>query len=123
MLRVIDPLDTSSLNHSLHIGSKLWWCSCSIQLLVPQIMILKEQLKDSSKVSFRVQYPHNSENISREDCREFKQTRYACRILLRPLTAVEVMKLRVSALSVASLYCIRAISRCVSVVEAVVMPQ
>ncbi|KAI3833657.1 hypothetical protein MKX03_022435 [Papaver bracteatum] len=97
-----------------------------------------------SLVSFRVQYPHDSENISREDRREFKQTRYAVADVLIDAASVlggEVtlkilyMKLVEAAHSCrsdetwdwrpseASLYCIRAISSYVSVVEAEVMPQ
>ncbi|RZC80045.1 hypothetical protein C5167_042621 [Papaver somniferum] len=97
-----------------------------------------------SLVSFRVQYPHDSENISREDRREFKQTRYAVADVLIDAASVLGGEVTLKILymklvedthscrsdetwdwrpSEASLYCIRAISSYISVVEAEVMPQ
>lgn len=97
-----------------------------------------------SLVSFRVRYPENPQNLSKEDLREFKQTRYAVADVLNDAASIlggEVtlkilyMKLVEGAslcrsdetgkwcLVEADLYCIRAISDYVSTVETEAMPQ
>ncbi|XP_010272151.1 PREDICTED: transportin MOS14 isoform X2 [Nelumbo nucifera] len=97
-----------------------------------------------SLVSFRVQYPQDYQDLSREDLKEFKQTRYAVADVLSDTASVLggeatlkilYMKL-VEAVSncrnnepcewrpaEAALYCIRAIANYVSIVEVEVMPQ
>jgi transportin-3 len=97
-----------------------------------------------SLVSFRVQYPHDYSELSKEDQRDFKQTRYAVADVLidaalvlggEPTLKILYMKL-VEAVSncqndersdwrpaEAALYCIRAISDQVSSTEPEVMPQ
>ncbi|KAF9624704.1 hypothetical protein IFM89_012997 [Coptis chinensis] len=97
-----------------------------------------------SLVSFRVQYPEDHQNLSKEDLKDFKQTRYAVGDVLIDAASVlggEVtlkilyMKLVEAVGSCrsdgtcqwrpaeAALYCIRAISEYVSLVEAEVLPQ
>ncbi|KAF5195980.1 Transportin mos14 [Thalictrum thalictroides] len=97
-----------------------------------------------SLVSFRVQYPEDHQNLSKEDLKDFKQTRYAVGDVLIDAASIlggEVtlkilyMKL-VEAVGTcrndemcdwrpaeAALYCIRAISDHVSFVDTEVMPQ
>ncbi|KAK6920787.1 Exportin-1/Importin-beta-like [Dillenia turbinata] len=97
-----------------------------------------------SLVSFRVQYPEDYQNLSKEDVKDFKQTRYAVADVLVDAACVLggdatlkilYMKL-VEAVATcgngensewcraeAALFCIRAISDYVSVVEAEVMTQ
>ncbi|XP_057746583.1 transportin MOS14 [Arachis stenosperma] len=97
-----------------------------------------------SLVSFRVQYPEDYQDLSYEDLKEFKQTKYAVADVLTDAASVLggdatlrilYMKL-LEAVSghgnnehkdwrpaEAALFCIRAISNYVSVVEAEVMPQ
>ncbi|PPD92809.1 hypothetical protein GOBAR_DD10241 [Gossypium barbadense] len=114
-----------------------------IQVIVPQVMSLQAQLRDSSKVSSRVQYPDDYQNLSYEDLKEFKQTRYAVADVLTDAasvlggdTTLQILYMKlVEAVSScrneqsewrpaeAALFCIRAISNYVSVVEANVMPQ
>ncbi|KAJ7956308.1 putative Transportin [Quillaja saponaria] len=98
-----------------------------------------------SLVSFRVQYPEDYQDLSHEDLKEFKQTRYAVADVLIDAASVLggdatlkilYMKLLEAVASrgndeknsewrpaEAALFCIRAISNYVSVVEAEVMPQ
>ncbi|KAK9116972.1 hypothetical protein Sjap_015919 [Stephania japonica] len=97
-----------------------------------------------SLVSFRVQYPQDYRDLSREELRDFKQTRYAVGDVLTDAASVlggEVtlkilyMKLLEAVGSSttdqtwewrpaeAALYCMRAISSYVPLVEAEVMPQ
>lgn len=94
-------------------------------------------------VSFRVQYPQDYQDLSKEDLKDFKQTRHAVADVLIDAASVLggeatlkilYMKL-VEAIArcgnehsewrpaEAALYCIRAISGYVSVVEAEVLPQ
>ncbi|KAK4370861.1 hypothetical protein RND71_010336 [Anisodus tanguticus] len=97
-----------------------------------------------SLVTFRVQYPQDYSDLSMEDQKDFKQTRYAVADVLidaalvlggEPMLKILYMKL-VEAIShcgkdqhsdwrpaEAALYCIRAISDYVSDIEAEVMPQ
>ncbi|XP_057419400.1 transportin MOS14 [Lotus japonicus] len=97
-----------------------------------------------SLVSYRVQYPEDYQDLSYEDLKEFKQTKYAVADVLTDAASVLsgdatlrilYMKL-LEAVSghgnseqkewrpaEAALFCIRAISNYVSVVEAEVMPQ
>ncbi|KAJ7945933.1 putative Transportin [Quillaja saponaria] len=96
-----------------------------------------------SLVSFRVQYPEDYQDLSYEDLKEFKQTRYAIADVLSDAALVLggdatlkilYMKLLEAVASrgndensewrpaEAALFCIRAISNYVSVVEAEVMP-
>ncbi|KAI3997606.1 hypothetical protein MKX01_011023 [Papaver californicum] len=105
-----------------------------IQLLVTQVMNLRKQLKDSSKVSFRVQYPITLQHFKRGP-QEFKQTRYASILGGEVTPKILYMKLVEATHSCrsdetwdwrpseASLYCILAMSSYVSVVEADIMPQ
>lgn len=97
-----------------------------------------------SLVSFRVEYPQDFLDLSHEDRKEFKQTRYAVADVLTDAASVLggdatlqiLYKKLVEAVSrcgngennewrpvEAALFCIRAISNYVSVVEAEVMPQ
>ncbi|GMY24089.1 transportin MOS14 isoform X1 [Fagus crenata] len=97
-----------------------------------------------SLVSFRVEYPQDYLDLSHEDRKEFKQTRYAVADVLTDAASVLggdatlqiLYKKLVEAVSrcgngennewrqvEAALFCIRAISNYVSVVEAEVMPQ
>ncbi|XP_022737450.1 transportin MOS14-like isoform X3 [Durio zibethinus] len=96
-----------------------------------------------SLVSFRVQYPQDYQDLSYEDLKEFKQTRYAVADVLTDAASVlcgdatlQILYMKlVEAVSYcgneqsewrpaeAALFCIRAISNYVSVVEANVMPQ
>ncbi|TYJ25889.1 hypothetical protein E1A91_A07G079800v1 [Gossypium mustelinum] len=96
-----------------------------------------------SLVSSRVQYPDDYQNLSYEDLKEFKQTRYAVADVLTDAasvlggdTTLQILYMKlVEAVSScrneqsewrpaeAALFCIRAISNYVSVVEANVMPQ
>ncbi|KAE8124129.1 hypothetical protein FH972_019038 [Carpinus fangiana] len=97
-----------------------------------------------SLVSFRVQYPQDYHDLSHEDRKEFKQTRYAVADVLIDAASVLggdatlriLYKKLVEAIAgcgngensewrpvEAALFCIRAISNYVSVVEAEVMPQ
>ncbi|KAL5722448.1 Transportin mos14 [Ranunculus cassubicifolius] len=97
-----------------------------------------------SLVSFRVQYPENHHDLSKEDLKDFKQTRYAVGDVLNDAASVlggevtlKILFLKlVEAVGTcgngescdwrpaeAALYCIRAISDYVSSVEAEVMPQ
>ncbi|KAG2675749.1 hypothetical protein I3843_12G021500 [Carya illinoinensis] len=97
-----------------------------------------------SLVSFRVQYPQDYLNLSHEDRKEFKQTRYAVADILIDAASVLggdatlqiLYKKLVEAVSCcgngeknewrpaeAALFCIQAISNYVSIVEAEVMPQ
>nr|GMC60457.1 transportin MOS14 isoform X1 [Ipomoea batatas] len=111
-----------------------------IQVIVPQVMSLKPQLRDPSKVTFRVQYPQDYSDLSREDQKDFKQTRYAvadalidAALVLGGEATLKILYMKlVEAVSCcatdwrpaeAALYCIRAISDFVSVVDAEVMPQ
>ncbi|XP_042952544.1 transportin MOS14-like isoform X3 [Carya illinoinensis] len=98
----------------------------------------------SPQVSFRVQYPQDYLNLSHEDRKEFKQTRYAVADILIDAASVLggdatlqiLYKKLVEAVSCcgngeknewrpaeAALFCIQAISNYVSIVEAEVMPQ
>ncbi|MED6148223.1 Transportin mos14 [Stylosanthes scabra] len=97
-----------------------------------------------SLVSFRVQYPEDYQDLSYEDLKEFKQTKYAVADVLTDAASVLggdatlrilYMKLLEAVAghgnnehkdwrpAEAALFCIRAISNYVSVVEAEVMPQ
>ncbi|PKI63167.1 hypothetical protein CRG98_016352 [Punica granatum] len=97
-----------------------------------------------SLVSFRVQYPQDYQDLSHEDLKEFKQTRYAVADVLIDAasvlggdTALKILyvKLMEAVASYgngeqsewrpaeAALFCIRAISNYVSVAESEVMPQ
>ncbi|CAK9184734.1 unnamed protein product [Ilex paraguariensis] len=97
-----------------------------------------------SLVSFRVQYPHDYSDLSKEDQKDFKQTRYAvadvlidAALVLGGEATLKILYMKlVEAVSSgrndersewrpaeAALYCIRAISDYVSVVEAEIMPQ
>ncbi|XP_017973541.1 PREDICTED: transportin MOS14 isoform X2 [Theobroma cacao] len=96
-----------------------------------------------SLVSSRVQYPQDYQDLSYEDLKEFKQTRYAVADVLSDAASVlggdatlQILYMKlVEAISCcgnehnewrpaeAALFCIRAISNYVSVVEANVMPQ
>ncbi|PON86109.1 Coatomer beta subunit [Trema orientale] len=97
-----------------------------------------------SLVSFRVQYPQDHQDLSYEDLKEFKQTRYAVADVLIDAASVlggdPTLKILYTKLfeavgrfkndeqsewrpAEAALFCIRAISNYVSVVEAEVMPQ
>ncbi|XWS37410.1 hypothetical protein CRYUN_Cryun19dG0040500 [Craigia yunnanensis] len=96
-----------------------------------------------SMVSSRVQYPQDYQDLSYEDLKEFKQTRYAVADVLTDAASVlggdatlQILYMKlVEAVSCcgneqsewrpaeAALFCIRAISNYVSVVEANVMPQ
>ncbi|KAI4336067.1 hypothetical protein L6164_014643 [Bauhinia variegata] len=97
-----------------------------------------------SLVSFRVQYPEDYQDLSYEDLKEFKQTRYAVADVLTDAASVlggdATLKILYMKLleafsscgndehkewrpSEAALFCIRAISSYVSAVEIEVMPQ
>ncbi|XP_031105529.1 transportin MOS14 [Ipomoea triloba] len=93
-----------------------------------------------SLVTFRVQYPQDYSDLSREDQKDFKQTRYAvadtlidAALVLGGEATLKILYMKlVEAVSCcatdwrpaeAALYCIRAISDFVSVVDAEVMPQ
>ncbi|XP_077219523.1 ARM repeat superfamily protein isoform X2 [Tasmannia lanceolata] len=97
-----------------------------------------------SLVSFRVQYPPDYQDLSKEDLKDFKQTRYAIGDILMdaasvlggdPTLRILFMKLVQSVgncrsdetcewrSAEAALYCIRAIANSVSIIEAEVMPQ
>ncbi|KAJ4972453.1 hypothetical protein NE237_005627 [Protea cynaroides] len=97
-----------------------------------------------SLVSFRVQYAQDYQDLSREDLKDFKQTRYAVADVLSDTasvlggeTTLKILYMKLVEavgncrndetcewrLAEAALYCIRAISRYVSVVEAEIMPQ
>ncbi|XP_074316929.1 transportin MOS14-like isoform X1 [Silene latifolia] len=97
-----------------------------------------------SLVSFRVQYPDDYMELSKEDLKDFKQTRYAVADVLVDAALVlggdKVLKILYMKLAQAmsscgndqssgwrpaeaALYCIRAISECVPSMEAEVMPQ
>ncbi|XP_058762412.1 transportin MOS14 isoform X2 [Vicia villosa] len=97
-----------------------------------------------SLVSYRVQYPEDYQHLSYEDLREFKQTKYAVADVLTDAASVlggdDTLKILYMKLleavsgngnneqkewrpAEAALFCIRAISNYVSVVEAEVMPQ
>ncbi|XP_024022810.1 transportin MOS14 isoform X2 [Morus notabilis] len=97
-----------------------------------------------SLVSFRVQYPQDYQDLSYEDLKEFKQTRYAVADVLIDAASVlggdPTLKILYTKLfeavsrykndehsewrpAEAALFCIRAISNYVSVVESEVMPQ
>ncbi|KAK7265742.1 hypothetical protein RJT34_33365 [Clitoria ternatea] len=98
-----------------------------------------------SLVSFRVQYPEDYQDLSYEDLKEFKQTKYAVADVLTDAASVlggdATLKILYTKLleavsghginnehkewrpAEAALFCIRAISNYVSVVEAEVMPQ
>ncbi|XP_061360280.1 transportin MOS14 isoform X2 [Gastrolobium bilobum] len=97
-----------------------------------------------SLVSFRVQYPEDYQDLSYEDLKEFKQTKYAVADVLTDAALVlggdATLKILYMKLleavsghgntehkewrpAEAALFCIRAISNYVSVVEAEVMPQ
>ncbi|GMN45765.1 hypothetical protein TIFTF001_014956 [Ficus carica] len=95
-----------------------------------------------SLVSFRVQYPQDDQDLSYEDLKEFKQTRYAVADVLIDAASVlggdPTLKILYTKLfeavgrydehsewrpAEAALFCIRAISSYVSVVESEVMPQ
>ncbi|KAL7192068.1 hypothetical protein ACSBR2_024006 [Camellia fascicularis] len=97
-----------------------------------------------SLVSFRVQYPHDYADLSKEDLKDFKQTRYDVADLLIDAALVLGGEATLKILYVklveavgscgndghsdwrpveSALYCIRAISDYVSVTEAEVMPQ
>ncbi|GAB4860681.1 Transportin mos14 [Ancistrocladus abbreviatus] len=97
-----------------------------------------------SLVSFRVQYPEDYSELSKEDIKDFKQTRYAVADVLvdaalvlggEPILNILYLKLLEAVSSCgdnvqsgwfpieAALYCIRAIAEFVSVVEAEIMPQ
>ncbi|XP_031250854.1 transportin MOS14-like [Pistacia vera] len=96
-----------------------------------------------SLVSFRVQYPRDYQDLSLEDLKEFKQTRYAVADVLIDAASVlggdATLKILYTKLvegvaccgnehsewrpAEAALFCIRAISNYVSVIEAEVMPQ
>ncbi|XP_028781682.1 transportin MOS14 isoform X1 [Neltuma alba] len=97
-----------------------------------------------SLVSFRVQYPEDYQDLSYEDLKEFKQTRYAVADVLTDAASVlggdATLKILYMKLfeavsghgndehkewrsAEATLFCIRAISNYVSVVESEVMPQ
>ncbi|GAB2269903.1 Transportin mos14 [Dionaea muscipula] len=95
-------------------------------------------------VSFRVQYPEDYLELSEEDLKEFKQTRYAVADVLVDAALVlggeAILKILYTKLAEAAasgvsgelsewrrveaaLYCIRAIAEFVSIVEAEIMPQ
>ncbi|KAG5153695.1 hypothetical protein JHK82_011664 [Glycine max] len=97
-----------------------------------------------SLVIFRVQYPEDYQDLSYEDLKEFKQTKYAVADVLTDASSVlggdATLKILYMKLleavsghgnnehkewrpAEAALFCIRAISNYVSVVEAEVMPQ
>ncbi|KAJ1438997.1 Exportin-1/Importin-beta-like [Sesbania bispinosa] len=97
-----------------------------------------------SLVSYRVQYPEDYQDLSYEDLKEFKQTKYAVADVLTDAASVlggdATLKILYMKLleavsghgnnepkewrpAEAALFCIRAISNYVSVVEAEVMPQ
>ncbi|KAL5544316.1 hypothetical protein UlMin_008100 [Ulmus minor] len=97
-----------------------------------------------SLVSFRVQYPQDFQDLSYEDIKEFKQTRYAVADVLIDAALVLggdcTLKILYTKLfeavgrykndehsewgsAEAALFCIRAVSKYVSTVEAEVMPQ
>ncbi|XP_058071597.1 transportin MOS14 [Magnolia sinica] len=97
-----------------------------------------------SLVSFRVQYPTDYQDLSKEDLKDFKQTRYAVEDVLMdaasvlggdPILRILFMKLVQAVGSCrsdescewrpaeAALYCIWAISKSVSFTEAEIMPQ
>ncbi|XP_027333974.1 transportin MOS14 isoform X1 [Abrus precatorius] len=97
-----------------------------------------------SLVSFRVQYPEDYQDLSYEDLKEFKQTKYAVADVLTDAASVlggdatlKILYMKLlEAVSAhgnnehkewrpaeAALFCIRAISNYVSIVEAEVMPQ
>ncbi|XP_054805645.1 transportin MOS14 isoform X2 [Prosopis cineraria] len=97
-----------------------------------------------SLVSFRVQYPEDYQDLSYEDLKEFKQTRYAVADVLSDAASVlggdatlKILYIKLlEAVSghsnderkewrpaEATLFCIRAVSNYVSVVESEVMPQ
>ncbi|OIW00111.1 hypothetical protein TanjilG_29101 [Lupinus angustifolius] len=97
-----------------------------------------------SLVSFRVQYPEDYQDLSYEDLKEFKHTKYAVADVLTDAASVlggdATLKILYMKLleavsghasneqkewrpAEAALFCIRAISHYVSVVEAEVMPQ
>ncbi|KAL5747312.1 hypothetical protein ACOSP7_024309 [Xanthoceras sorbifolium] len=96
-----------------------------------------------SLVSSRVQYPQDYQDLSLEDLKEFKQTRYAVADVLIDAASVlggdatlKILYMKLVEgvaccgnehsnwrLAEAALFCIRAISNYVSVVEAEVMPQ
>ncbi|KAF2316021.1 hypothetical protein GH714_040816 [Hevea brasiliensis] len=96
-----------------------------------------------SLVSFRVQYPQDYQNLSIEDLKDFKQTRYAVADVLIDAASVlggdatlKILYVKLAEaqacwgnghsewrLAEAALFCIKAISNYVSVVEAEVMPK
>lgn len=97
-----------------------------------------------SLVSFRVMYPQNYEDLSKEDISDFKRTRYAVGDILMDASSVLGGETTLKILSnsffqaastignggswdwrsaEAALYCIRAISRAVPTSEGAVMPQ
>ncbi|XP_057952470.1 transportin MOS14 isoform X2 [Malania oleifera] len=97
-----------------------------------------------SLVSFRVQYPQDYQDLSKEDLKDFKQSRYAvadvlidAAIVLGGEATLKILYMKlVEAIahcggeehcewrpSEAALFCIRAVSKYVSVVEAEIMPQ
>ncbi|KAJ4851378.1 Transportin mos14 [Turnera subulata] len=96
-----------------------------------------------SLVSFRVQYPQDHQNLSIEDLKEFKQTRYAVADVLIDAASVlggdatlKILYMKLAEAkscwgnghsewrpAEAALFCIRAISNYVSEVEAEVMPK
>lgn len=97
-----------------------------------------------SLVSFRVMYPQNHEDLSKEDISDFKRTRYAVGDILMDASSVLGGETTLKILSnsffqaastagnggswdwrsaEAALYCIRAISRAVPMSEGTVMPQ
>uniref|UniRef100_A0A2P2MLQ1 Exportin-1/Importin-beta-like domain-containing protein n=2 Tax=Rhizophora mucronata TaxID=61149 RepID=A0A2P2MLQ1_RHIMU len=96
-----------------------------------------------SLVIFRVQYPQDYQNLSIEDLKEFKQTRYAVADVLTDAASVlggdatlKILYVKLAEAQAcwgngnnewrpaeAALFCIRAIASYVSVVEAEVMPK
>ncbi|CAI0549560.1 unnamed protein product [Linum tenue] len=96
-----------------------------------------------SLVSFRVQYPQDYQNLSIEDLKEFKQTRYAVADVLIDAASVlggdailRILYLKLAEAQAcsgngqnewrpaeAALFCVRAISKYVSTAEAEVMPK
>ncbi|KAL2961479.1 hypothetical protein AAZX31_17G092200 [Glycine max] len=90
-----------------------------------------------SLVIFRVQYPEDYQDLSYEDLKEFKQTKYDASSVLGGDATLKILYMKLlEAVSghgnnehkewcpaEAALFCIRAISNYVSVVEAEVMPQ
>lgn len=97
-----------------------------------------------SLVSFRVMYPQNHEDLSKEDISDFKRTRYAVGDILMDASSVLGGETTLKILSnsffqaastagnggswdwrsaEAALYCIRAISKAVPMSEGTVMPQ